>query len=112
MDSVFSLFSLTKALTNVLVFRAIELGQFALTTRVSEIIPEFSGGVREKISFFHLLTHTSGLPAVWIPKPGMYIDRLDEIIAAICDNVHSIGPPGERVHYSPLCNHALLGLAK
>ncbi len=111
MNSVFSLFSLTKALTNVLVFRAIELGQFALTTRVSEIIPEFSGGVRETISFFHLLTHTSGLPAVWIPKPGMYIDRLDEIIEAICQNVHSAGPPGERVHYSPLCNHALLGEA-
>src|SRR5690606_20524443 len=45
LDSVFSLFSLTKALTNVLVFRAIELGQFALTTRVSEIIPEFSGEI-------------------------------------------------------------------
>jgi len=111
MNSVFSLFSLTKALTNVLVFRAIELGQFALTTRVSEIIAEFSGGVRERISIFHLLTHTSGLPAVWIPRPGMYIDRLDEIIEAICQNVHSIGPPGERVHYSPLCNHALLGEA-
>ena len=34
-NSVFSLFSLTKAFTNMLVFRAIELGQFALTTRVS-----------------------------------------------------------------------------
>lgn len=111
MESVFSLFSLTKAMTNVLVFRAIELGQFALNTRVSEIIPEFSGGVRETINFFHLLTHTSGLPAVWIPKPGMYIDRLDEIIEAICQNIHSMGPPGERVHYSPLCNHALLGEA-
>ena len=111
MDSVFSLFSLTKALTNVLVFRAIELGQFALTTRVSEIIPEFKGGIRETINFFHLLTHTSGLPAVWIPRAGMYIDRLDEIIEAICRNIHSIDPPGERVHYSPLCNHALLGEA-
>ena len=110
-DSVFSLFSLTKALTNVLAFRAIELGQFALTTRVSEIIPEFRGGMREKITFFHLLTHMSGLPAIWIPKPGMYIDRLDEIIAAICANVRSVDPPGERVHYSPLVNHALMGEA-
>lgn len=109
--SVFSLFSLTKALTNVLVFRAIELGQLALTTRVSEVIPEFKGGVRETVSFFDLLTHSSGLPPVWIPKPGMYIDRLDEIIEAICDNVHSLGPPGERVHYSPLVHHALMGEA-
>ena len=110
-DSVFSLFSLTKAFTNVLALRAIELGQFALTTRVSEIIPEFKGGPRERVTFFHLLTHTSGLPPVWIPKPGMYIDRLDEIIEAICANVRSIAPPGERVHYSPLVHHALLGEA-
>ena len=111
LDSVFSLFSLTKCLTNVLVLRAIELGQFALTTKISEIIPEFRGGQREHINVFHLLTHQSGLPAVWIPKPGMYIDRLDEVIAAICQNVHSIEKPGLRVHYSPLCNHALLGEA-
>lgn len=110
-DSVFSLFSLTKALTNTLVLRAIELGQFALTTRISEIIPEFSGGPRETVTFFHLLTHTSGLPPVWIPKPGMYIDRLDEIIEAICENIRSIAPPGERVHYSPLVHHALMGEA-
>jgi CubicO group peptidase (beta-lactamase class C family) len=110
-DSVFSLFSLTKAFTNALVFRAIELGQIALTTRVSEIIPEFSGGTRQTVNFLHLLTHSSGLPPVWIPKPGMYIDRLDEIIAAICENIHSLGPPGERVHYSPLVHHALMGEA-
>ncbi len=45
-DSVFS-FSLTKAFTNTLVYRAIELGQFALTTRVVEIIPELEGHGRE-----------------------------------------------------------------
>jgi CubicO group peptidase (beta-lactamase class C family) len=110
-DSVFSLFSLTKAFTTVLTLRAIELGQFALTTRVAEIIPEFRGGQREKINFFHLLTHTSGLPALWIPKPGMPIDRLDEIIAAICENIRSIDPPGTKCHYSPLFNHALMGEA-
>lgn len=110
-DSVFSLFSLTKAFTTILTLRAIELGQFALTTRVVEVIPEFRGGMREKINFFHLLTHTSGLPALWIPKPNMYIDRLDEIISAICDNIRSIDPPGVKCHYSPLFNHALMGEA-
>ena len=108
-DSVFSLFSVTKAFTNVLVFRAIEHGQFALTTKVSEIIPEFSGGMREHITVLHMLTHTSGLPSVYEARKGMYIDRLDEVIAAICENVHSEVMPGERLDYSPLCNHALLG---
>ncbi len=110
-DSVFSLFSLTKAFTNVLTLRAIEFGQFALTTRVSDVIPEFRGGAREKVTFFHLLTHTSGLPPVWIPRPGMYIDRLDEIIEAICRNIHAIAPAGEHAHYSPLVHHALMGEA-
>ena len=108
-QSVFSIFSVTKAMTNLLVLRAVELGQLALTTRVVDIIPEFSSGLREQITLFHLITHSSGLPMVFTPKPGMYIDRLDEIIAAICKNVHSVEPPGERCAYSPLANQALLG---
>ena len=111
LDSVFSLFSLTKAFTTVLTLRAIELGQFALTTRVCEVIPEFNGPMRDRITFFHLLTHQSGLPALWIPKPGMFIDRLDEIIAAICQYVRPVDPPGIKCHYSPLFNHALMGEA-
>ena len=111
LDSVFSLFSLTKAFTTVLTLRAIELGQFALTTRVCEVIPEFNGPMRDRITFFHLLTHQSGLPALWIPKPGMFIDRLDEIIAAICQYLRPVDPPGVKCHYSPLFNHALMGEA-
>jgi len=110
-DSVFSLFSLTKAFTNALVFRAIEQGQFALTTRVVEVIPEFTGEGREMINFYHLLTHSSGLPPVWIPREGMYIDKLDDIIEAICENIFPLQPPGELVHYSPLVHHALMGEA-
>lgn len=110
-DSVFSLFSVTKAFTNVLVYQAIERGDLALTTKVSSLIPEFSGGLRENITFYHLLTHSSGLPSVFTPRPGMYIDRLDEIIAAICANVHSETYPGERVTYSPMAAHALMGEA-
>ncbi|HVS22522.1 MAG TPA: serine hydrolase domain-containing protein, partial [Gammaproteobacteria bacterium] len=89
MDSVFSLFSATKAITNVLAFRAIERGQLMLTTKVSEVIEEFSDGIRERITVFDLLTHASGLPSVFTPKPGMNIDRLDLIIEAICANVQA-----------------------
>jgi CubicO group peptidase (beta-lactamase class C family) len=109
--SVFSLFSTTKALTNVLVFRAIERGEFALTTKVSEVIPEFSGGQRQHITFYHLLTHSSGLPSVFTPRPGMYIDKLDEVIAAICANVQSVEEPGKLVTYAPMAAHALMGEA-
>jgi len=109
--SVFSLFSITKAFTNTLIFRAIENGELALTTRVSAVIPEFGGGLRETITFYHLLTHSSGLPAVFSPRPGMCIDRLPEIIEAICQNVRCEAVPGERVTYSPMAAHALMGEA-
>ena len=109
LDSVFSIFSTTKAMTNVLTFRAIELGQFALTTKVSEVIPEFSGGLREHITVFDLLTHSSGLPQIFALKPGMPINVLSEQIEVICDIVHAICPPQERVDYAPMVHHALLG---
>ncbi len=108
-NSVFNIFSTTKALTNVLVFRAIERGDFALNTRVSEVISEFSGGWREKITVCHLLTHTSGLPSVFTPKPGMYIDHLDEVIAAISKYLHCVEEPGKLVTYAPMAGQALLG---
>jgi CubicO group peptidase (beta-lactamase class C family) len=110
-DSVFSIFSVTKAITSVLALRAIELGRFALTTRICELVPEFSGGLRDEIRVHHLLTHTSGLPIVFAIKPDMYIDRFDEVLAAVCANIRSAEPPGDRVAYSPMANHVLLGEA-
>ena len=108
-DSVFSLFSVTKAFTNVLVFQAIEQGRLALTTRIADVIHEFAGGLRERLTIFDLLTHTSGMPSLYSPRPGMCIDRLDEVIAAICENVQAVEAAGTRVDYSPMVNHALMG---
>lgn len=110
-DAVFSIFSMTKSLTAVLTLSAIERGCFALTTKVSEIIPEFSGGLREDITFYHLLTHTSGLPMTFWLEKGGYIDRLDEVIASICRLIHSEAAPGEVANYAPMVAHALMGEA-
>ena len=109
--SVFSIFSITKAFINVLALRAIELGRFALTTRVVELIPEFKGAPRDRATFFHLLTHTTGMPGVWEPRPGMFIDRLDELVEAVCAHVHGAVEPGTRCDYSPIANHVLLAEA-
>src|SRR5262249_27454865 len=105
----FSLFSTTKAFTGVLVLRAIERGQLALTTSISDVIPEFSGRGREAITIYHLLTHSSGLPSVWSAREGMYIDRLDEVIAEICRTIYPEEAPGLKVRYAPLVHHALMG---
>lgn len=109
LDTVISLFSLTKAFTNVLILRAVELGQIALTTRVVEIIPEFAGKPRDAIRIEHLLTHRSGLPPLFTPRPDMPIDRLDVVIDAICQTMHAPEEPGRSVAYSPMAAHALMG---
>ncbi|KAB0493519.1 MAG: beta-lactamase family protein [Pseudomonas sp.] len=108
-NSVFSIFSLTKAFVNILTLAAIERGQFALTTKVADVIPEFRGAPRDGVTVKHLLTHTTGMPGVWVPKPDMYQDRLDEMLDAICENVHGAVLPGERCDYAPAVNHILLG---
>jgi CubicO group peptidase (beta-lactamase class C family) len=110
-DSVFSIFSTTKAFFNVLTLRAIELGRFALTTRVSDILPEFKGAPRDRITFTHLLTHTTGMPGVWVPKPDMYQGRQAELYAAVVEYVHGTVEPGERCDYAPICNHVLMAEA-
>lgn len=110
-DSVFSLFSVTKAFTNILVFQAIERGLMTLTTPLARIIPEFCGGLRERITIFHLLTHSTGLPTMFEARPGMYIDVLADTIAAIVEVALPMEPAGQSVAYAPLFNHALLGEA-
>jgi CubicO group peptidase (beta-lactamase class C family) len=110
-DSVFSIFSITKAFTNILVLRAIEEGRFTLTTSISDLVPSFSGHGRNAITIFHLLSHQSGIPIIFEVKPGWYIDRFDEVVADVCEVVKPTEPPGQTVAYSPLVNHVLMGEA-
>jgi CubicO group peptidase (beta-lactamase class C family) len=110
-DSVFNLFSITKSFTNVLTLRAIELGQFALTTRISDLIPEFSGHGRENIQMWHLLSHQAGFPITFEVKPGMYIDNFDEMVAAVIEVIRPVELPCATVAYSPLIHHVLMGEA-
>jgi CubicO group peptidase (beta-lactamase class C family) len=110
-DSVFSIFSVTKAFTNVLTMRAIELGLFSLTHRISDLIPDFKGYGREKVEIWHLLSHQAGFPIIFEVKPGMYIDHFDEMVAAVIEVVKPVDAPCEKVSYSPLVNHVLLAEA-
>ncbi|MFM1886700.1 MAG: hypothetical protein RL026_1857 [Pseudomonadota bacterium] len=110
-DSVFNIFSVTKAFTNVLVFQAIEQGRFLLTTPITELIPEFSGHGREKILMWHLLSHQAGFPVIFEARPGMYIDRFEEVLAAVLEVARPVDAPCAKVSYSPMVNHVLMAEA-
>jgi CubicO group peptidase (beta-lactamase class C family) len=110
-DSVFSIFSVTKAFTNLLVMQAIEQGRFALTTPISDLIPEFKGHGREKILMWHLLSHQAGFPITFEVRPGWYIDNFDEVSAITIEDVKPVDAPCAKVSYSPLVNHVLMAVA-
>jgi CubicO group peptidase (beta-lactamase class C family) len=111
LDSVFNIFSVTKAFTNLLVLRAVEQGRFELTTPISTLIPEFSGRGREKILIWHLLSHQAGFPIIFEVHPGWYIDNFAEIARTVIAEVAPVDAPCAKVAYSPLANHVLMAEA-
>jgi CubicO group peptidase (beta-lactamase class C family) len=111
LSSVFSIFSVTKAFTNVLVLQAIEQGRFALTTPISDLIPEFKGFGREKVQIWHLLSHQAGFPILFEVRPGWYINSFEEVSGIVISDVKPVDEPCAKVSYSPLVNHVLMAAA-
>ena len=110
-DSVFNIFSVTKAFTNLLVLQAVEQGRFSLVTPISDLIPEFRGHAREKILIWHLLSHQAGLPILFEVTPGWAIDDFAAVAKTTIAEVKPAEDPGLKVAYSPLVNHVLMAEA-
>ncbi len=137
LNSLFDLASLTKLFTATAFMTLVEAKQVALDTPLVDVIPEF-GGVRpiaasadpvtkamvppdptfagmlvdaDAVTFWHLLTHTSGL-AAWRdlcqieaapgqPQPHQVPpETRAKRLAAICERPVFTYPPGGRVEYS------------
>ena len=63
-DTIFDLASLTKVIaTTSLAMQLVSRGRLALETRVHDVLPDWHGGDRDRITVRHLLDHSSGLPA-------------------------------------------------
>jgi CubicO group peptidase (beta-lactamase class C family) len=99
--------SIGKQLTVAAVFQRIERGDFALTTSVAELIPEFGQRGKTAITIAHLLTHTSGLPMMLPPMPAEHAGSLDAVVQATCASLPEFGA-GSRVSYCVIVGHAIL----
>jgi len=99
--------SIAKQLTVAAVFQRIERGDFALTTPVAEIVPEFGQRGKQGITIAHLLTHTSGLPMMLPPMPLELAGNLEAVVQATCAALPEFRP-GSRVSYCVLVGHAML----
>ena len=106
-DDVFSIMSITKSLSTVVILSFFERGGFSLTTQVAEIIPEFGRSGKKRITIAQLLNHTGGMSHGLPPLPIEQLGDLDAVVAAVCA-MPIEAPPGKEVSYSPLISQSVL----
>ena len=109
-DSIFDLASLTKIFTAAAFMKMVEMNQVGLDDFVYEFVPEFSGSGKEKATFRHLLSHSSGLPASFNLYEKQEWNKGDEVVMNKLFNVPLISTPGSQAIYSCL-GFMLLGRA-
>ena len=63
-DSVFFLASLTKPIVATAVMQLVDEGRLDLHAPISRYVPAYTGGLRDRVSAWHVLTHTSGIPDI------------------------------------------------
>lgn len=115
LDTIFDIASLTKAIcTTTLTMQLVAENKLQLNDPIKKYLPEVSNNSIKEITFRHLLSHSSGLPA-WQPYYQMVPkddigkpEGKEEILTAIFNEPLSY-EPGHRSLYSDL-GFILLGL--
>jgi CubicO group peptidase (beta-lactamase class C family) len=108
-DSLFNLFSGSKAMTAMLVHLLDERGQLHLDDPVVEYLPEFGTRGKEKTTIRHILTHRAGIPAFLGARVDeQLIAAPDLILKLICD-AKPVSVPGRRLAYHALTGGYVLG---
>jgi serine-type D-Ala-D-Ala carboxypeptidase len=107
-STLYDLASLTKALaTTTAVLLLVQDGRIALDEPVRRHLPEFEGVWKDDVTWRHLLTHTSGLPAGAAIRGSTPPERLRRILRT------KLGvPPGRDVVYSDVGFIALWAAAE
>jgi CubicO group peptidase (beta-lactamase class C family) len=110
-DTKFSIASIGKVFTAVLIMQLIEQGKLSLTDTVGKFLPDYPNkDVKEKVTIHHLLSHSSGLGDIHGPK---YVARkgvlrqVRDYFPFFVDEPLSF-EPGKQMQYSNL-GYILLG---
>jgi CubicO group peptidase (beta-lactamase class C family) len=108
-DSLFNLFSASKAITAMAVHLLDERGLVHLDDPVAEYVPEFGRNGKEWITLRHLLTHRAGIPAV----PGAHVDvelvaQPKRVVELLCE-ARPVSVPGRQLSYHALTGGYVIG---
>ncbi len=105
-DSVFPVFSISKALTAVALLQRVERGEARLDTPVCEVIPEFGVKGKARATLGQLLCHTAGVAPGFPAVPPDEQGNLEAVVAAVCATP-AVSVPGEEASYSQIMAHAV-----
>src|SRR5881628_2599148 len=104
-ETLYSIFSSTKAVVGVAVWLLFEEGMLKLEERVAEIIPEFGTNGKEVVTLEQVLLHTSGFPqAPFAPENWGSREKLLEAFSRWRLNWE----PDSRYEYHPTSAHWVL----
>jgi CubicO group peptidase (beta-lactamase class C family) len=108
-DTIFLLASISKPITACAIMRLVEQGQLLLNRPVAAYLPEFGREGKEKITTYHLLTHTSGLDeSRWLEaRLSSGQDTTGPCFEEACRTTLSF-EPGSSIQYNSL-SFAVLG---
>jgi CubicO group peptidase (beta-lactamase class C family) len=73
-DTLYCVFSSTKAITSAAAWILIQEGKLSVDEEVADIIPEFGAHGKESVTVEQLFTHTAGFPMAPFP-PAEFLDR-------------------------------------
>lgn len=104
-ESLYTIFSCTKAIVGVAVWSLFEEGLLRLDERVAEIIPEFASNGKDAIIVEQVLTHTSGFPRAPLGPPA-WDDRSKRLEAFARWRLN--WEPGSRFEYHATSAHWVL----
>ena len=104
-ETLYTIFSSTKAVVAVAVWLLFEEGLLRLDERVADIIPEFGTNGKDVVTVEQVLLHTGGFPQAPF-KPECWGDR-DELLEAF-QRWRLNWEPGSRFEYHPTSVHWVL----
>jgi CubicO group peptidase (beta-lactamase class C family) len=104
-ETLYSIFSSTKAVVGVAVWLLFEDGLLKLEERVAEIIPEFGTNGKEVVTVEQVLLHTGGFPYAPL-RPKFWGDRERLLEAFVRWRLN--WEPGTRYEYHPTSAHWVL----
>lgn len=97
-NSLFCMFSATKAVTSAAAWLLLQDGQLQESTTVAELIPEFAENGKEQVTVGQLFTHTAGFP--YAPfRPLDWVDRTRRLQRFAQWRLN--WPPGSQYEYHP-----------